>query len=104
LDLHPYHKQRDAPSAYNLAEMSRPFESFEFPNRGWDVRVLEGQSLRSLFVIVLVDLFMLGIITFMMIYEVVRLHRFNWQHPILFLIFIMPAFRYSRLIYRRLGR
>jgi hypothetical protein len=84
--------------------MSRPLESFEYLNRGWDVRLLESWSLRSLFVWALVSSFMLGVVTFMMIYEVVRLHRFNWQHPVLFLILITPAFRYSRLIYRRLGR
>jgi hypothetical protein len=45
--------------------MSSPFTSFEFLNRGWDVRLLEGQSLRTVFVVLLVDLFMLGMITFM---------------------------------------
>jgi hypothetical protein len=84
--------------------MSSPFTSFEFLNRGWDVRLLEGQSLRTVFVVLLVDLFMLGMITFMMIYEGFRLHRFNWLSPMLFLVFILPAFRYSRLIYRRPGR
>ncbi len=84
--------------------MSRLFTSFEFLNRGWDVRLLEGQSLRSVFVVLLVDLFMLGMVTFMMIYEGFRLHRFDWSNALLFLVFILPAFRYSLLIYRRLGR
>ena len=83
--------------------MSRPFTSFEFLNRGWDIRVLEDQSLRSVFVVLMVDLFMLGVVTFMMIYEGFRLHRFDGTAAILFLVFILPAFRYSRLIYRRLG-
>lgn len=89
---------------YNRAEMSRPFESFEFLNRGWDVRVLEKQSLRSLFVVVLVYSFILGIITTITMYEVIRLHRFNWATAVLFPVYILPAFRYSRLIYRRLSR
>jgi len=84
--------------------MSRPFESFEFLNRGWDVRVLEKQSLRSLFVVVLVYSFMLGIITTITVYEVARLRRFNWATAFLFPVYILSALRYSRLIYRRLGR
>jgi hypothetical protein len=84
--------------------VSRLFASFEFMDRGWDVRALENQSLRSVFVWLLLDLFMLGMITFMMIYDVFRLHRFSWSNAMLFPVFILPAFRYSRLIYRRLGR
>ena len=84
--------------------MSRLFTSFEFLNRGWDVRLLESQSLRSLFIVLLADMFMLGMITFMMIYDGFRLHRFEWSNAILFLLFILPAVRYSLLIYRRLGR
>jgi hypothetical protein len=84
--------------------MSRPFSSFEFLNRGWDVRLLESQSLRSLLIVLLADMFMLGMITFMMIYDGFRLHRFDWSNAILFLLFILPAVRYSLLIYRRLGR
>ena len=83
--------------------MSHLFESFKFMDRGWDVRALENQSLRSMFVCLLLALFMLGMLTSMMIYDVFRLHRFNWSNAILFLVFILPAFRLSRLIYRRLG-
>lgn len=93
-----------ARGTYNRAEMSRPFESFEFLNRGWDVRVLERQSLRSLFVVVLVYSFMLGIITTITMYEIIRLHRFHWSTAVLFPFYILPALRYSRLIYRRLSR
>jgi hypothetical protein len=84
--------------------MSRLFTSFEFLNRGWDVRLLESQSLRSLFIVLLADMFMLGMVTFMTIYDGFRLHRFEWSNAILFLLFILPAVRYSLLIYRRLGR
>ena len=89
---------------YNVAEMSRPFESFEFLNRGWDVRVLEQQSLRSLFVTVLAYSFMLGMITSISIYEILHLHRINWTFAFLLPVYVFPAVRYSRLIYRRLGR
>ena len=84
--------------------MSRPLESFEFLNRGWDIRILETQSLRSVFVMLLLALFMLGMLTSMTIYEAVRLHRFNWSTAFLFPIFILSVFRYAPLIYRRLGR
>jgi len=84
--------------------MSRPLESFEFLNRGWDIRILESQSLRSVFVMLLLALFMLGMLTSMTIYEAVRLHRFNWSTAFLFPIFILSVFRYAPLIYRRLGR
>ena len=84
--------------------MSRPLESFEYLNRGWDVRLLESSSLRSLFVLVLVDLFMLGMLTFMMIYEIVRRHPFEWSIAIISLTLLLSAIRYVPLIYRRLGR
>ena len=87
-----------------ILRMSRPLESFEFLNRGWDVRLLESQSLRSVFVLLLLDLFMLGMLTMMTIYAAVRLHRFNWSSAMLFLIFILSVFRYAPVIYRRLGR
>ncbi len=84
--------------------MSRPLESFEFLNRGWDIRFLERQSLRWTFVALLVDVFMLGMVSFMTVYEIVRLHRFEWLNAILLALFVLPVLRYSRLIYRRLGR
>ena len=82
--------------------MSRPFESFEFLNRGWDIRVLEGVSLRSLFVMVAVLLFTSGMLAGELMFEVVRFHRCDWSNagsvPELSYVF-----RYSRLIYRRLS-
>jgi hypothetical protein len=84
--------------------MSRPLESFEFLNRGWDIRILETQSPRSVFVVLLLDLFMLGMLTSMTIYEAVHLHRFNWSTAFLFPVFILAVFRYAPVVYRRLGR
>jgi hypothetical protein len=43
--------------------MSRLFESFEFLDRGWDVRVLESQSLRSIFLWLLPLVFSVGAMT-----------------------------------------
>jgi hypothetical protein len=89
---------------YNYAKMSRPLESFEFLNRGWDVRLLERQSLRSVFVVLLVDVFMLGMLTFMIVYEWFRLRRFDWGNVVLLLLFVLPICRYSPIVYRRLER
>lgn len=82
--------------------MSRVFESFEFLDRGWDIRILERQSISTLFVVLLVCLLMLGMLASAVLYSVFRLHRFNWAIAMLLLVFGISGFRYSRLIYRRL--
>jgi hypothetical protein len=82
--------------------MSRPLESFEFLNRGWDIRLLEGMSLRKVFVFLLLDLFMLGGWTFVLIYDGFRFHRLDWLNAMLFGTCVLPVVRYSRLVYRRL--
>jgi hypothetical protein len=84
--------------------MSRPFESFDFLNRGWDVRLLEGISARKVFVFLLLDAFMLGAWSIMIIYEGFRFHRFDWLNAVLLLTFIFPVVRYSTLVYQRLNR
>jgi hypothetical protein len=84
--------------------MSRLFESFEFLDRGWDVRVLESQPLRSIFLWLLPVVFSLGAITALMAYSIFRLHRFNWLMVLNLAVLAVPAVRYARLIYRRLGR
>jgi hypothetical protein len=85
-----------------IREMSHLLESFM--DRDWDARAFENQSPRSMFVCLLVALFMLGMLTSAMLYALFRLHRFSWSIAILFPVFILPALRLSRLIYRRLGR
>jgi hypothetical protein len=90
--------------AYNDAQMSRPLESFEFLNRGWDIRILEQMSLRSLFVILLIDVFMLGMLGSVVIYGLVRFNRFEWSNVIVLLFFVLSVCRYSPIIYRRLER
>jgi hypothetical protein len=84
--------------------MSRLFESFEFLDRGWDVRALENQSLRSVFLWLLLMLFLLGGEALMTAYQVFRLHRFNWSIVPNVLVLSLIAFRYARIIYRRLPR
>jgi len=84
--------------------MSRLFESFEFLDRGWDIRALENQSLRSVFLWLLPPLFLLGADTVIETYVIFHSHRLNW--PIVFNLPVIGllAFRYARIIYRRLPR
>ena len=84
--------------------MSRPFASFEFLNRSWDIRFLETQSLRSGFVWLLIAVFMLGAVTFMLVYETFHQHRFDWTAALLVVVFGLQAVRIAPLIYRRLSR
>jgi hypothetical protein len=81
-----------------------PLESFQFLNRGWDVRLLENQSPRSVFLMLLLDVFMLEMLTSIMLHKAVRLHCFDWPSGFLLIVFILPVFRYGGVIYRRLER
>jgi hypothetical protein len=84
--------------------MSRLFESFEFLDRGWDIRALESQSLRSVFLWLLPLLFLLGADTAIEAYVIFHLHRFNWSIAFNVPVVGLLAFRYARIIYRRLPR
>jgi len=83
--------------------MSRLFESFEYLDRGWDVRVLENCSLRRLFVLLLLLAVVLGMDVAITAYQAFLFHRFSWSEALNMLGVGILAFRYSRLIYRRLG-
>jgi hypothetical protein len=82
--------------------MSRPFESFEYLNRGWDVRLLEGLPLRKVFAFLLLGVFMLGALTFMIAYEGFRFRRFNWANVMIFATLALSVVRYAGVVYRRL--
>lgn len=84
--------------------MSRPFQSFARLNRSWDIRFLETHSLRSAFLLLLLAMFALGMLSFMLLYDMVRLGRVDWTAVFLVPVFTVGGWRYSRLIYRRLGR
>ena len=71
--------------------MSRLFESFDFLHRGWDVRLLEAQSLRSVFVALLLHLFMLGVLIGITIYTIFHLHRFPSSIALICLALILPC-------------
>ena len=83
--------------------MSRLFESFEFLDRGWDIRALENQSLRSVF-LWLLPLLSSWADCVVEAYVIFHLHRVNW--PIVFNLPVVGllAFRYARIIYPRLPR
>ena len=84
--------------------VSRLFESFEFLDRGWDIRVLENQSLRSVFLWLLPLLFLLGADSVIESYLIFHLHHFNWEIAFNLPVVGLLAFRYARMIYRRLPR
>jgi hypothetical protein len=84
--------------------MSRLFESFEYLDRGWDVRVLENCSARWLFVATVLLVFILGMDVSVTVFQGFRFHRFNWTEALNMLLVGILAFRYSRLIYRRLSQ
>jgi len=83
--------------------MSRLFESFEYLDRGWDVRVLENCSDRWLFVGTVLLVFVLGMDVAVTIYQAFLFHRFNWTEALNMVAVGIVACRYSRLIYRRLN-
>ena len=83
--------------------MSRLFESFEYLDRGWDVRALENCSLRRLFVLLLLFVVVLGMDVSITVYQAFLFHRFNWPEVLNIAVSAILAFRYSRLVYRRLG-
>jgi hypothetical protein len=89
---------------YNVHEMSRLFESVEFLDRGWDARVLETQSLRAVFLWLLAIVFLLGADAAFITYQVFHLHRLDWSIVLNLATLGFIAFRYARIIYRRLVR
>jgi len=84
--------------------MSHLFESVNSLGREWDVRVLESCSLRSLFVSLLLLMFVIGMLVSMTLYGIVQLHHFNWGLALPLAALCLPFFRAAHIIYRRLGR
>lgn len=82
--------------------MSQLFESLDSSDRAWENRVLQRSSLCSLFLGVLLLVFMLGLAFGTMLYGLVGMHhRFHWD-DLGFLLVGIPTFAYARIIYRRL--
>jgi hypothetical protein len=82
--------------------MNHLFESFSFLNRDSDARELERYSLRAIFAVLLPGLFLSGMVAFMMLYDIFRLHRFSWTLAVILVCLSLPTFRSARLIYRSL--
>jgi len=79
-------------------------ESTNPADRGQDVRLLENNSPRSLFVCLLLLVFLLGANFALTIYEVVRLHHFRFFEATVLPVLGIIAFRLARVVYRQLGR
>ena len=84
--------------------MSRLFESFELLGRGWEARIRESMSLRSIFIWLLVSLLLLGAEIALTAYDLFQFHRVSWPIVMNMAVFGLIAFRYARIIYRSLGR
>jgi hypothetical protein len=83
--------------------MPRLFESFDYLNRDWDSRILEHQSLRSVFVWLVVVLILSGADAAIVSYGLFRHSRVDWPVVLNLVLFVVIASRSIRLIYRRLG-
>ena len=64
--------------------------------------MLEALSPRSIFILLLLDVFVLGMLASMMVFDVFRFHRFSWMTAGYILLLVIPVFLSSRLLYRRL--
>jgi hypothetical protein len=82
--------------------MSRLFESFEYLDRGWDVRALEGQSLRRVFVCLLLFAMLMGADLAVLGFTAVRSGQLNWVEILNIVMIGLLGFRYGRAFYRRL--
>lgn len=80
------------------------FDSFTFLNRSQDERVLENQSARSVFVGLLILLFLFGANAGLAMYRLIRLHRFDWSEALVLTALGILVFPSARVIYRQLGR
>jgi hypothetical protein len=67
----------------------------------WDTRLLEIRSPQSVLTVVLINVFALGLSTFLTLDEIGR-HRFHWATAIVSLVCGLSAFRYGTALYRRL--
>jgi hypothetical protein len=64
--------------------------------------MLETLSPRSIFILLLLDVFVLGMLISMMVFDFFRFHRFSWMTAGYILLLVIPVFLSSRLLYRRL--
>ena len=76
------------------------FESYRFLNL---TRELETHSVRSTFIGLLIVLFLFGANTSLVLYQIVRLHRFPSSGGAVLLMLGFLVFRFARIIYRQLG-
>lgn len=80
------------------------FDSFTFLNRSQYECVLDNQSARSVFVALLILLFLFGANAGLEMYQLLCLHRFDWSEAIVLTALGILVFRSAGVIYRQLGR
>ena len=78
------------------------FEYIDHLNRGWDARILESQSPRSVFVWSMVIAFLVGGEAVTIAYGIIT-HRVDWPIVLNLIFFATLGSRYARILYRRLG-
>jgi len=81
-----------------------PFKPVSLMNRSRDVRLLEHNSPRSLFIWVLVLVFLFGANAALTMYQAFRSHRFDGPETIVLPVLGILILRLSRTVYRLLGR
>ena len=79
------------------------FESLEQSGRTWDERLMEGQSMRRVFLLLIVLAFALGARICVTLYKVVHLHRFDWEGELSFFVLALLFLRVGLAFYRRLA-
>ena len=77
-------------------------DMFDSINQGWDVRILENQSPRTIFLGSIMASFLVGGEAVSIAYGIFE-HRIPWPIVINLALFATLGFRYARIIYRRLG-
>jgi hypothetical protein len=82
--------------------MSHPMESYEKLHRSWDERIAESISLRKLFWMALLSVFVAGLELGAFTIVWLRFHRYHVLEILNLLVFAAVTFRYCRAIYRRL--
>jgi hypothetical protein len=80
------------------------FEFLQRTGKSWDDRVLEGQSMRRVFVWLMLAATSVGGGISMMLYKLIRFHRIDWFNQLSFLPAVLLIVHYGIAFYRRLER
>jgi hypothetical protein len=84
--------------------MSHSSPSFQLLDSHHDSRADQVGSLRTLFVLLIVTLIVLGMVIGITLFRLIRLHYFDWTPGLIVLSNALGAFVLARIIYRQLPR